>query len=106
VVARPGTFQPGADERRNAGGRPKAVVAVIEAAREHTTAAIERLVFWMESDHPSASPAASQALLDRGWGKPVQPQEHSGEVIQRVISGEPLTPEQWAQKYQREEDSQ
>jgi hypothetical protein len=36
--------------------------------------AIERLVHWMRSDQsPSASIAAADKLLDRGWGKAAQP---------------------------------
>ena len=62
----------------NPGGRPRELRAVQEAARAHTTEAIERLAYWMRSDDPRASPAAAQALLDRGWGKPQQPVEHSG----------------------------
>jgi hypothetical protein len=40
----------------------------------------------MRSDNPKASVAATQALLDRGWGKPVQPNEHTGK------DGAPLIP--------------
>ncbi|KXV72218.1 hypothetical protein AD952_05710 [Acetobacter cerevisiae] len=42
---------------------------VKEAAREHTLLAIERLVYWAKSEEPKASVAASNALLDRAWGK-------------------------------------
>ena len=76
-MARPGTFQPG--QSGNPGGRPKAVRDVIEAARQHTPAAVARLAYWMQSDDPRASVAACQALLDRGWGRPRQPTELLGE---------------------------
>lgn len=56
----------------NPAGRPKEVVEVRDLARQHTEAAIDRLVFWMASDHPKASPAAATALLNRGWGAPAQ----------------------------------
>lgn len=56
----------------NPGGRPKEDNEVKNLARVHTKRAIERLAFWMESDNPKASVAASQALLDRGYGKPAQ----------------------------------
>ena len=52
--------------------RPK---EVRELARTHTEAAINRLAFWMQSEDPRASVAASNALLDRGYGKPVAPIE-------------------------------
>ena len=47
-------------------------------ARKHGAAAIDRLKFWMDSDNPKASVAASNAILDRGYGKPKQALEHSG----------------------------
>ena len=53
----------------NPGGRPKSIKEVKEAAREHTLLAIERLAHWARSNEPAASVAASNALLDRGWGK-------------------------------------
>lgn len=56
----------------NPGGRPKEDNEVRDLARKHTKRAIERLAFWMDSDNPKASVAASQALLDRGYGKPAQ----------------------------------
>ena len=39
---------------------------------QHTTEAIERLVFWMKSKDPRASVAAANSLLDRGYGRPAQ----------------------------------
>ena len=59
---------------------------VIEAARQHTPAAIARLAHWMQSDDPRASVAACQALLDRAWGKPTQPTETLG------ADGKPVDP--------------
>jgi Family of unknown function (DUF5681) len=70
----------------NPGGRPKEVKEVVELARQFTTAAIMRLADWVNSDDPRASVAAAQALLDRGWGKPVQSNELSGK------DGAPLVP--------------
>ncbi len=81
-MARTGTFPPG--QSGNPGGRPKAVRDVIEAARQHTPAAVARLAHWMQSDDPRASVAACQALLDRGWGKPTQPAELLGEDGRRI----------------------
>ena len=81
-MARPGAFPLG--QSGNPGGRPKAVRDVIEAARQHTPAAIARLAHWMPSDDPRVSVAACQALLDRGWGKPRQPTELLGEDGRRV----------------------
>jgi hypothetical protein len=47
-------------------------------ARRHAPSAIGRLKFWMDSDNPKASVSAANALLDRGYGRPKQQNEHSG----------------------------
>jgi len=62
----------------NPGGRPKAVMEVIEAARQHTTLAIRTLAeMCADPDKPAAARVtAAGLLLDRGWGKPTQPLEH------------------------------
>jgi flagellum-specific peptidoglycan hydrolase FlgJ len=78
----------------NPGGRPKAANDVRDLAREHTVEAIARLVHWMRQKKDSrASVAASQSLLERGWGKAIQP--HAGadgegaiEVVIRMIKDE------------------
>jgi len=59
----------------NPGGRPKAVQNVIEMARDHTPSAIRRLAHIVESDEapPAAQVAAATVLLERAWGKPIQP---------------------------------
>jgi hypothetical protein len=56
----------------NPGGRPKAVQAVVDTAREHTALAIATLAEIAEDKtQPAAARAtASSILLDRGWGKP------------------------------------
>lgn len=68
----------------NPGGRPKESDDVKALARQHTVAAITRLVYWMGTDNPKASVSASVALLDRAWGK--APQALTGE------DGKPLIP--------------
>lgn len=72
----------------NPGGRPKAVQDVIELARSHTAIAIATLARISEASDvpPAAAVAAAVALLDRGWGKPTQPNEHTGK------DGAPLIP--------------
>lgn len=64
----------------NPGGRPKSVGEVRRLAREQTVLAIQTLVE-VASD-PNATPAARVAaagvLLDRGYGKAVQPVELGG----------------------------
>jgi hypothetical protein len=67
---KPQGFQPG--QSGNPGGRPKGYADVRAAAREYTQDAIDRLVFWMNSDNAKASVGAAVAILNRGWGMPQQ----------------------------------
>jgi Family of unknown function (DUF5681) len=70
----------------NPGGRPKELVEVKELARAHTVEAIDTLVTWMKSTEARASVAASQILLDRGWGKAIQPVSgEDGKAIEVII---------------------
>jgi len=64
----------------------KATVEIRSLARRHTEEAIERLVYWMRKDNPRASVGASMALIERGWGKPVQPHDGDGDGGPIVIS--------------------
>lgn len=74
----PTSFKPG--QSGNPGGRPKIAEEVKELARTYTMEAITRLAEWMRSDNPKASVSACNALLDRGFGKPAQAIEHSGQI--------------------------
>ncbi|MDI6773155.1 MAG: DUF5681 domain-containing protein [bacterium] len=79
-------WQPG--QSGNPGGRPKAVVAVAELARQHTEEAVATLAAIMRAEVRGVRPGdmvrAAEALLARGWGQPTQPLEHAaGE--QRVV---------------------
>jgi hypothetical protein len=58
----------------NPGGRPKALAEVHEAARAHTDTAVATLarICGDETAPPAAQVAAATALLDRGWGRPMQ----------------------------------
>ena len=58
----------------NPGGRPRILEAVRDIARESTTLAIETLrTIAADADAPHAARvSAATALLDRGWGKPLQ----------------------------------
>jgi hypothetical protein len=53
----------------NPGGKPKEIKNVIEMARTHTLAEIVS-----DGEAPSAARvAAANVLLERAWGKPIQP---------------------------------
>src|SRR5215469_12410781 len=67
-----GQFRPGTSG--NPGGRPAALAEVKQLARQHTALAIQKLAHIAENGHSEmAQIAAANALLDRGWGRPVQP---------------------------------
>jgi hypothetical protein len=63
----------------NPGGRPKGVLDVMQACRQHTADAVATLVRIMQhGESDPARVAAANSLLDRGWGKPVQSHEVGG----------------------------
>ena len=78
------TWQKG--QSGNPGGRVGVPAEVRELARKHTPQAIDRLVHWMNSDNASASVAAANALLDRGYGKPAQLVNVSVEDMSRRLA--------------------
>ena len=81
-------FQPG--RSGNPGGRHKGVAEVMALARTYTKAAIETLVGIMQDEQAPkhARVAAASAILDRGYGKPPQAVEHSGDgVVLQVVTG-------------------
>jgi len=63
----PNRWAPG--QSGNPGGRPKGIE---QLAREHTPAAIERLVLALSDADSRVAVTAAGMLLDRGWGKPKQ----------------------------------
>jgi hypothetical protein len=64
-------FQKG--QSGNPGGRPKAAETVRDLARSHTTEAMQALVkIATKGKSESAKVQAATAILERGWGKPLQ----------------------------------
>lgn len=65
----------------NPTGRPKKTAEIQEVeslARAVGPAAVARLKQWLNSDDGRISVAAANSLLDRGFGKAKQTNEHSG----------------------------
>ena len=65
----------------NPNGRPKKTPELIEVenlCRDLSPSAVERLADWMKSDNARASVAAATGIIERAFGKPRQPVEHTG----------------------------
>src|SRR5579884_1522161 len=56
----------------NPRGRPTVAAEIRDLARNHAREAIERLVALVQSDNPQVALRAAEALLDRGYGRPMQ----------------------------------
>jgi len=93
--ANSGSFQPGISG--NPGGRPKKLADVQEAAQEHSVDAINTLASIM--NNAKAPPAAASALLDRGYGKPLQAVHAENTNVHYAVSDKPMSDEEWAEKY-------
>jgi hypothetical protein len=68
----------------NPGGRPAVAKHVQALARAHTEVAIRRIVELIGSDDEKVALAAAEALLDRGFGKPVQA---TNSTVQKIDYG-------------------
>jgi hypothetical protein len=68
-------FQKG--QSGNPGGKPKAIVEVMAVAQANSALAISTLaeIARNKKQPAAARVAASVAILDRGWGRPMQRQE-------------------------------
>jgi hypothetical protein len=80
-------FKKGTEWKGNAGGRPKALGAVLELARRHTDANIARLVELRDQNKDQALAArCAIALHEIAWGRPAQTVDVSGTVNTRIMS--------------------
>jgi hypothetical protein len=90
------SFKPG--QSGNPNGRPKVLADVQNAAREHSSEAIETLAQIMRNPRAPATAriAAASALLDRGYGRPLQTVDANNTNVNYVVSDQPMTEEEWA----------
>ncbi len=73
----------------NPEGRPKAVREVAELARECTREVIARLkTIALTSDNEMASIRAGEVLLERGFGKAIQPIDTSASILDLLDAAE------------------
>ena len=93
------SFKPG--QSGNPNGRPRVLTDVQNAAREHSTEAIETLARIMRNPKAPAAAriAAASALLDRGYGKPRQTVDANNTNVHYAVSDKPMSDEEWAAKY-------
>jgi hypothetical protein len=93
------SFKPG--QSGNLNGRPKAVPKIQFLAQGYSEAAIATLVGIMSDPKapPAARVAASNAILDRGHGKPPQTNDATNTNINYAASDQPATEEEWAAEF-------
>jgi hypothetical protein len=82
-----GMFRPG--QSGNPSGRPKSDKTIQDLAKSHTLTALEVLVqIATDVKAPAAVRVqAASAVLDRGWGKPVQYSESNNRAVSAAIVG-------------------
>ena len=92
------SFRPG--QSGNPNGRPKVVADVQNAAREHSSEALDTLAQIMRNPKAPAAArtSAACALLDRGYGKPSQAIEATNTNVIYTISDQPMTEEEWTER--------
>ena len=93
-----GCFKNG--ESGNPGGRPKLPADIREAFKARASEALEVLTRCLQSDDERIAMAAAQAILDRGYGKPVQQVDANiseGGVRYAEVPRKAESAEQWLQ---------
>jgi hypothetical protein len=70
----------------NPGGRPRALASVMHEARRHTLEALKVLLKLMRTaESESVRLNAAEAILSRGWGKPIQALQVDGRFLTKKL---------------------
>ena len=93
------SFRPG--QSGNPNGRPRVLADVQNAARDHSSEAIETLARIMRDPKAPAAArtSAACALLDRGYGKPLQTVHSENENVHYAVSDKPMSDEEWTETF-------
>jgi hypothetical protein len=71
----------------NPGGRSRALANVMQEARRHTAEALRTLLKLMRTaESESVRLSAAEAILSRGWGKPIQAFQVDGRFLTKKLS--------------------
>ena len=71
----------------NPGGRPRQLASVMHEARRHTLEAIRILTKLMRTaDSESVRLNAAEAILSRGWGRPIQALQVDGRFLTKKLA--------------------
>ncbi|MDR3420148.1 MAG: DUF5681 domain-containing protein [Xanthobacteraceae bacterium] len=71
----------------NPGGRPRALASVMHEARRHTFEALRVLLKLMRTaESESVRLNAAEAILSRGWGKPIQAFQVDGRFLTKKLT--------------------
>jgi hypothetical protein len=71
----------------NPGGRPRALASVMDEARRYTFEAIRVLLKLMRNaESESVRLSAAEAILSRGWGRPIQAFQVDGRFLTKKLT--------------------
>src|ERR1700733_1298534 len=70
----------------NPGGRPRALASVMHEARRHTFEALRvQLKLMRTAESESVRLSAAEAILSRGWGRPIQALQVDGRFLTKKL---------------------